>query len=144
VQATTGGMTAAGSTSQSMSYQFTADVQGATSMSENAAAVACGGGTLVLGLAEATGTVAYAEQTVGATSALARTVCPTSGVGGVTVAQNVTAVSAPVVTGAVSPSELQAGWVNANQVGYVTIGLTVIDSHEIVLLTGAPEAGGAL
>ena len=144
VQMTTSSMTAAGSSSQVTSQQFAADVQSATSLSESAAAVGCASGALVLGLAEATGTVAYAEQTSGPTNELVRTVCASNGATSTTVEQNVTAVTLPVVSGTTSTTALQAGWVNATAVGYVTIGLTITGDRHTVLLTGAPEAGGSL
>ena len=152
VQMTTSGMTAAGSTSQVVSEEFTADVQGATQVSENAAAVGCGAGTLVLGLTEATGTVAYTEQagSTSLTNELVRTVCATgSTTGTTTVARNVTAAALPLVSGSTPPgttslqAALQAGWVNAVYVGYISIGLAVTGDRHNVQLSGAPEAGGS-
>ena len=152
VQMTTSAMTAAGSTSQVVSEEFSADMQGATQLSENTAAMNCGIGTLVLGLTEATGTVAYTEQTgsTSSTNELVRTVCASSGATSSTVARNVTAVALPLVSGSTPPgttslqAALQAGWVNAIYVGYISIGLTVTGDRHTVQLSGAPEAGGAL
>ncbi len=150
VQMTTANMTAAGSTSQVVSEEFAADVQGATQVSENTTSVNCGSGTLVLGLAEATGTVAYTEQSGSTTSTndLVRTVCTSGGATSTTVQRNVTAAALPLVSGspnnATVQSELQAGWVNAIYVGYVSIGLTITGDRHNVQLSGAPEAGGSL
>lgn len=146
VQMSASGMTAAGSTSQIVSEEFSADVQGASQLSENTAAVNCGSGTLVLAMTEATGTVAYTEQTGSATvtNELVRTVCTTSGATTTTVEHNVTAAALPLVAGSATTATLQAGWVNATEVGYVSIGLTITGDRHNMQMSGAPEAGGAL
>ena len=150
VQMNTSNMTAAGSTSQVVSEEFTADVQGATGLSEYASTVNCGVGTLILGMQEAAGTVAYTEQSgsTAATNVLVRTFCATSGITTTTVARNVTAAALPLVSGSPSNTTVQteltsAGWVNAIYVGYVSIGLTVTGERHDVQLSGAPEAGGS-
>ena len=143
VQMTTSGMTAAASTSQVVSQQFSADVQGATALSENAGAVSCGNGTLILGIAGAAETVAYSEVASGSTTELVRTVCA-AGSSTTSVEQNVTAVALPLVSGSATTATLQAGWVNATAVGYISIGLTVTGDRHTVQLSGAPEAGGSL
>jgi hypothetical protein len=143
VQITTSGITAAASTSQVMSERFSADVQGATSLSEDATTVSCGSGTLVLGMVDASGTVAYSEQTSGAMTHLVRTSCTSSGAS-TTVEQNVTSVVLSMVTGATTATALHDGWVNANAVGFVTLALSITGDRHTAFLTGAPEAGGAL